>query len=271
MTTRIPIALWALVLAAAPAFAATPEEDLLEAIRRSDAATVKKLLGAGVSANAKYRYDRSALSFAADRGNVEIVKLLLDAGAAPDARDSYYKMAPLGWAASKGHTEVVRQLLALRPQDAASALQTGVFRQQPGVVSLALEIAKPSPRDLSYLLEGAERVGSSEAAKLLRQAGAVPPPPATFVVAPETLALYAGVYRADEEELRVTLAEGALTATYKSSGYATPLAAIAERLFLQKNAMGMTLEFQLEGDLVVALEAASIGQRSRFERVPEAK
>src|SRR6187431_615084 len=102
MKIRMQIALLALAMGAASAFAATPEEDLLEAIRQSDVAAVRKLLEAGVSANAKYRYDRSALSFAADRGNVEIVTLLLDRGAAVDARDTYYKTTPLSSAAMKG-------------------------------------------------------------------------------------------------------------------------------------------------------------------------
>jgi hypothetical protein len=271
MKNRIPVALLAFAMGATPGFAGTPEEDLLEAIRQSDVAAVRKLLDGGVSANAKYRYDRSALSFAADRGNVEIVKLLLDRGADAGAKDTYYKMTPLSAASMKGNAEVVRLLLARRPQDAGSALSGGVFGKKPEVVAAVLATAKPSARDLSYLLEAADRVGSSDAATLLRQAGAVPPPPATFVVTPAALARYAGVYRADEEELRVTLADGSLTATYKSSGYATPLAAIGERLFLQKNAMGMTLEFQLEGSRVVALEAASIGQVTRFERAEEAK
>jgi len=271
MKIRMQIALLALAMGAASALAGTPEEDLLEAIRQSDVAAVRKLLEAGVSANAKYRYDRSALSFAADRGNVEIVTLLLDRGADAGAKDTYYKMTALSAAAMKGNADVVRLLLARRPQDAGSALSGAVFGKKPEVVAAVLATAKPSARDLSYLLEAADRVGSSEAAALLRQAGAVAPPPATFAVPPEKLARYAGVYRADEEDLRVTLAEGALTATYKSSGYATPLAAIDERLFLQKNAMGMTLAFQLEGDRVVALEAASVGQVTRFERVEEAK
>ena len=79
MKNCIPIALLALAMGVTRRRSrGTPEEDLLEAIRQSDVAAVKKLLDAGVSANAKYRYDRSALSFAADRGNAEIVTLLLD-------------------------------------------------------------------------------------------------------------------------------------------------------------------------------------------------
>ena len=50
---------------------------LSDAARKGDAAAVKKLLDDGVDVNTKFRYDRTALSFAADRGHVEVVKVLL--------------------------------------------------------------------------------------------------------------------------------------------------------------------------------------------------
>jgi hypothetical protein len=267
----MPIALLALVLAGAPAFAATPEEDLLEAIRQSDVASVRKLLEAGVSANAKYRYDRSALSFAADRGNVEIVTLLLDRGAAVDAKDTYYKMTPLSAAAMKGNPDVLRLLLAKAPPAArADALLPALFGGKPDVLTVVLAAATFSPRDLSYALAIAERSGSADVAAALKAAGAVLPPKADFKPDAATLERYVGTYRGADDEATVALADGVLTATMKSGGRTIPLSAIDARNF-EAAAPGVTVEFVLDGARATALLAASFGKVERFERVPEAK
>jgi hypothetical protein len=63
------------------------EDRLLLAVRTGDVAALKAALASGVNVNTKFRYDRMALSFAADRGNAEVVKVLLDAGADVNARD----------------------------------------------------------------------------------------------------------------------------------------------------------------------------------------
>jgi len=68
-----------------PVNAGELEDRFLLAVRAGDVARVKAALGAGVP---KFRYDRMALSFAADRGNAEVVKLLLEAGADVSSRDT---------------------------------------------------------------------------------------------------------------------------------------------------------------------------------------
>ena len=52
-----------------------------EAVRKGDASAVTTLLDKGADVNAKFRYGATALFKAAERGNVEIVKILL-----PEAR-----------------------------------------------------------------------------------------------------------------------------------------------------------------------------------------
>ena len=69
-------------------------EELWAATRAGDAARVTAALDKGADVNAKTRYGATALTFAADRGHVEIVKLLIARGAdvnvaghvLPDAR-----------------------------------------------------------------------------------------------------------------------------------------------------------------------------------------
>src|SRR5262245_54176544 len=56
-------------------------EALAAAARTGDAVTVTKLLDEGVDVNTKFRYGATALSYAADHGQLEVVKVLLARGA----------------------------------------------------------------------------------------------------------------------------------------------------------------------------------------------
>jgi len=270
MAIRVPMALLAVVFGAASAIAGAPEDALLEAIRQGDPVAVKKLLDSGVSANAKYRYDRSALSFAADRGNVEIVTMLLDRGAAVDAQDTYYKMTPISAAAMKGHVEILKALLAkATPVAQGDALFPSLHGGKPEVVSAVLASRSFSARDLSQALAIAEQVGSTEVAAVLRAKGAVPPPKADFKADPATLERYVGLYRGADDEARVVLNEGALVANMRNGGRRVPMSAIDARNF--QAPWGVTVEFVVEGERVVAFLAASFGKVERFDRVEEAK
>jgi ankyrin repeat protein len=260
----------AFVVSVSVALAGTPEDALLEAIRQSDVAAVRKLLDAGVSANAKYRYDRSALSFAADRGNAEVVRLLLERGAAVDAQDTYYKMTPISAAVMKGHVEILKALLAkATPVAQGDALFPSLRGGKPEVVSAVLASRSFSARDLSQALAIAEQASATEVAAVLRAAGAVPLPKADFKADPAVLARYVGLYRGADDEARVVLNEAALVANMRNGGRTVPLSAMDARNF--QAPWGVTVEFVVEGERVVALLAASFGKVERFERVEEAK
>ena len=90
------------------------EDRFLLAVRTGDIAALKAALASGVNVNTKFRYDRMALSFAADRGNADVVKVLLDAGADVNARDTFYGMDAMSQALNKKHTAIVRMLLGKR-------------------------------------------------------------------------------------------------------------------------------------------------------------
>jgi ankyrin repeat protein len=259
------------VLVAIDAQAATREEQLLDAVRAGDTAAVKALLDQGVPVDTKFRYDRTALSFAADRGHVEIVKLLLERGADPDTMDSFYHQSAIGGAARKGHVEVVRMMLERGKRSVGPALLGGIFGKQNAVIDLVLASGRVSARDLSYALEASERFQAPEAAERLRKAGAVPPPKAEAVVDPATLARYAGRYREENgtEEFTMATADGKLTIAFGERTF--KLGAIDERRFQNLDALGVTYEMRLEGDRVVGATAAEIGSETRYVRVEEVK
>lgn len=86
-------------------------EELWAAARKGDAPAVTALLGKGADVNAKTRYGATALTYAADRGYLEIAKILVEQGAVVNAKDTFYGAPPITWAAYNGHVEVVKYLL----------------------------------------------------------------------------------------------------------------------------------------------------------------
>jgi hypothetical protein len=269
---RMRLAALALLMSASLA-AGTREDALLDAVRKSDAAAVKALLDEGVPVDTRFRYDRTALSFAADRGDVAIVKLLLDRGADPDAVDSFYHQSIAGFAARKGNVEVLRLLLARSTKSIGAALLGAIFGQKPESLDAVLATGRVSARDLSYALEAAEKfqAESGDMPARLRKAGAAPPPKADAVVDSATLARYAGRYRETNGtgELMLAVAEGALQ--LKAGERTFKLGAIDSRRFQNLEMVGVTYEIRLEGDRVVGATATEIGSEMEYVRVEDAR
>ncbi len=109
----LPFLAATLALLVAPSVGAQedPGEALRNAAREGDLARIEELIAGGASVDAPNRYGATALFFAADRGHLEVVRRLADAGAALDLADRFYQMTPLSRAAGSGHREVVLFLL----------------------------------------------------------------------------------------------------------------------------------------------------------------
>ena len=96
---------------ATPAPAAAVNEELWNAARDGDVARVTRALEKGADVNAKTRYGATALTFAADKGRIEVVKLLIERGADVNAQDSFYQMRALDMAMMNNHSDVALLLL----------------------------------------------------------------------------------------------------------------------------------------------------------------
>jgi ankyrin repeat protein len=126
---------------AVPAHAA--DSALLAAVKKSDIATVRKLLQQGVSINAPAGDGSTALHWAVESDNVELARLLLKSGA--DAkRANRYGMTALHLAAVNGNATLSRELLdagadvnAVLPEG-ESVLMTASRTGSAEVVSLLL-------------------------------------------------------------------------------------------------------------------------------------
>jgi Ankyrin repeats (3 copies) len=66
-----------------------------------------------LSKDLKDSYGRTPLSWAAENGHEATVKLLLEAKADIESKDSYYGRTPLSWAAENGHEAIVKLLLEI--------------------------------------------------------------------------------------------------------------------------------------------------------------
>lgn len=218
------------------------EDKFLRAVRSSDVATVKAMLAAGFNANTKYRYDRMPLSFATDRGNVEVVRALLDAGADVTAADSFYRATAMDWALNKGHVEIMKLMLERGAPNSEQILMSGVDKNNPDVVRASLAKGGLPPHSLTAALARATRTNKSEIADLLRNTGAKPP----LQLDAALLDKYAGTYRSPTgPELTLTHKEGRMEGT-DGAGPPLLLLALDETSFRPEQRGDITLKFNLD-------------------------
>jgi ankyrin repeat protein len=87
------------------------ERPFLRSVKDDDIAAVKLFLDSGMTPNAKDYFEYTALAHAANLGHAEIVKMLLEAGADANAKTKYYGRTPIILAALNGHLDVVKILI----------------------------------------------------------------------------------------------------------------------------------------------------------------
>ena len=100
--------------------------ELLDATSRGDVAAVRSLLAEGADPNVAQGDGLTALHVAAQEGNLEIARLLLDAGANVEAKTRIGGYTPLHLAGGGAHAAVVRALLGAGANTGAVTTTTGV-------------------------------------------------------------------------------------------------------------------------------------------------
>src|SRR5262245_6039877 len=131
-----------LALLTLPAFAqapvATDAEALFAAARGGDRARVAALLTSGVDVNAASRYGVTAVGFAADKGQMEVVRLLVERAASLEVTDSCYGSRPIDFALRGGRLDVAMYLLSRGSKGAAGVLMSGIRAGNQAAVEAAL-------------------------------------------------------------------------------------------------------------------------------------
>jgi hypothetical protein len=270
---KLMIALIAVVvLSQAPPL--TKAEQFQEAARKGDAATVRKLLDEGVDVNTKFRYNATALFYACDHGHIEVVKVLLEKGAALDVKDTFYGFTPLMLATGPAqkkkpeHTEIAKLLIAKGAPGKENALSAAIQSGDAVLAAAILDSGGIPASNLSDALEAAKAANKTDMVTLLEKAGAKPIE--DFKIDPALFAKFPGAYKGPTgNDLTVVAAGARLTIGPPNLPPAQrlTLVATAERTFKGIGAP-VSVTFQLDGEKVVSLALTQgAGQPTTFTRV----
>ncbi len=117
-----------------PAQPASPVvEELWAAARAGDVARITAALDKGADVSAKTRYGATALTFAADKGHLDAVKLLVSRGADVSVQDRFYRMRAIDMAFQNRHVPVVLFLLERGYQELAKSEMKDVIMATPAI------------------------------------------------------------------------------------------------------------------------------------------
>lgn len=243
-------------------------DQLFEAARKGDAASVTALLDKGADVNAKFRYGQTALFKASERGDTAVVKVLLDRGADVTVKDTFYGATAKTWAIGNGHAEVVRLLFEKDPSGIDEVLLAGVRSSNEALVKVALDKGGAKPQTLTAaLVASAANEKNAAITEMLKKAGAVLPPE----IDAATLQSYTGKYKGEPgPEFSIAVKEGKLLLMAQGRD-PLPLMPIDKTNFRPVEFEGITITFNLEGENVPSLAFKQGPNTTQMKRVVETK
>ena len=239
-----------------------------EAVRKGDVAAVTAFLDKGADVNAKFRYGTTALFKAAERGHTEIVKLLLARGADPTVKDTFYGATAMTWALQNDHIGAVSALLEKDASSVDEVLMTGAREGNIELVKVALANGKAKPETLSAALAVAlSDKDKAEYAEMLKKAGAQPP----FELDAATLQSYVGRYKSENNEFVFSVREGKMFATPLGSQQPIALMAVDKTTLRPIAFDGIVVTLTIEGEKVTGFTLKQGPNNTVYKRVEETK
>ncbi|MGE5194370.1 MAG: PQQ-binding-like beta-propeller repeat protein [Deltaproteobacteria bacterium] len=246
---------------------APENEDLWRAAKKGQADLVEALLAKGLDPDAETEYGVTALHFAAARGHLDVVRVLLAHQASVNKKDRFYGASPLASAAAKQHWKVVAALLEAGAEGAAGILPGAAAAGEVEVVCVALETGTISAAALDRALAAAPQ-DQTELIELLETAGARRPDPAPAETRKYKLPLeaFVGTYRNESGfELGVALAGDRLSLTVDDRPIAV-LVRSGEDAFTAADDVTTTFEFKREGEQIARFVRTHLDSPMTFER-----
>jgi outer membrane protein assembly factor BamB len=243
------------------------EEALWEAAGRGDLAAVRKLLDEGTPVDARTRYGATALSFACDKGQLEVVTLLLERGADPNAKDRFYGATPLAWAAQHGAVEVARLLVEKGAKDLGSALDLAVEKKDAPLARAVFARGSLDAATRAAARAKAAAGGATEVVSLIDTASAAAAPEPAVALAADVLRSYVGTYGGEDPRrvVAVGLEEGALVAR-PTDEPALVLDALGDGRFRAREPKEVWLEFGGRGGTIEYVRVQRGGSEQFFGR-----
>ena len=241
-------------------------EQFWEAVRKGDVAAATALLDKGVDVNAKFRYGQTALFKAAERGHTEMVKLLLARGADVTVKDTFYQATAMTWALSNNHTAAVGALLEKDNASVNDVLLTGAREGKAELVQIALARSTAKPETLTAALVTAQTENKAEIVEMLKKAGAAPP----MELDAATMQAYVGKYKPEQgNDVTILNKDGKLFVQFGARQIA--LMALDKTTLRPTAFEGFTVTFTVEGDKATSFALKEGSGTTVYKRVEETK
>jgi len=247
-----------------------PGEQLRAAASRGEVEVLRALLdGGSVDVDAANEYGATALILACNRGHTEAARVLLEAGADPDLADTFYERAPLQWAAVANSEEIVSLLFQNGAEGFDALFANAVAAGDIERVTYLVTLDTPSEELLSAALTAAAEARNSDMVGVLRQMGALPPPPEVYDIDAEALSRYEGVY-VDEVgyqlEVRADLDDKVLLVKPLGMRNALRFFAASEEMFVSEQASNVFVEFVIRDGRVLSMTFSQAGTNRRLTK-----
>ena len=246
-----------------------PADALLDAARTGDRVRVVALLDSGVSVNTANKYGVSALGFAAERGHFDIVRLLVERGADVNVVDSFYGSRPVDFALRGGHLNIAVYLLEHKSPGAVSVLNMAIRRRDEAAVRIALATKQADAAALASASTLAGQSGDAAIAAMVKAAADATPavPPKVIALNPTLLRSYEGNYQNASTGAVVAIAFDGSRLTLAAEGQPTfRLQAIEERRFIAEDAPEINVLLGGRGGIIERMSIVRGSSTVRYER-----
>jgi outer membrane protein assembly factor BamB len=237
------------------------------AARSGDLKEVRRLVESGVPLDAADSWGTTPLALAVQQNEIEVVRYLLEKGADPSSRETFFGASVLDLALWKGEPdyEVARILLAAGAKDRIRALAQAL---QNGDAALARAAVESGPLLESEADDVKNYFGEleGELKEILDSVKTEPDPPPPDYSAKE-LAGFAGTFTgAEGVSAEIEVREGKLTIDFEDKQ--TVLAPTAEWIF-RNNEAGLTVRYFGRAEVVDGFQIERPGQKPVGMRVAE--
>jgi outer membrane protein assembly factor BamB len=179
------------------------------AARNGDLETVKKGIESGIDVDAKSAYGATALFFACDRGQEEVVNYLLEQGADPNVKDTFYKATPVTWSTMQDNQNITLSLLE-HGGDFEAVLIRAVTSVDEGFAKKIIDLKRDEKETLVKARDAALRIKDEDQKEKMVAlfADLELPDPVVFTMSQKTLEALVGKYSNDKISLEFLLDEG---------------------------------------------------------------